>query len=144
MAHAAPASHSPIGTVLLVEDEPVERLAASEALMRAGAREVASCGTMREALAALEHLRPDVVVLDVRLADRSDGWALAELLPLFQPRAPQVIFATATPEAIPQGVAGLGTILAKPYVPEDLVALIRGRSGSLAERLRGVFSGDPA
>ena len=31
-------------------------------------------------MAALENLRPDILVLDVNLADRKDGWALAQWL----------------------------------------------------------------
>jgi CheY-like chemotaxis protein len=142
----ADASHNrtrEIGTALVVEDDPVARLALCEALRDAGARSVASCATMHEALAALDQLRPDVVVLDVRLADRHDGWALAEMFPLLGPRVPQVIFATASPQDIPPAVAALGSVLTKPFTAEELLARISDLPGpSLVGRLREAFSGE--
>lgn len=133
-----------IGNVLVLEDDPVVGLALAEALRAAGARSVETCATMYAALGTLERLTPDVVVLDVRLADRSDGWAFVELLPLLGPRGPQVIFATGSPDLIPAEIAARGTVLAKPFAPDELLALIRqGQPGpGLVERLRGAFSGN--
>lgn len=132
-----------IGHVLVLEDDPVAGLALSEALRVAGARSVTTCATMQAALDTLEERTPDVVVIDVRLADRSDGWAFVELLPMLGPRGPQVIFATASPGLIPPEIAARGTVLAKPFAPEELLAVIRDEHAApgLIERLRGAFSG---
>lgn len=59
-------------TVLLVEDEPDIRLMTMFMLEGAGHR-VVEAGTGADALDALGHQRPDLVVLDIRLPDM-EGW----------------------------------------------------------------------
>ena len=76
------------------------------------------------ALEALRRSRPDVVVLDVQLADRDDGWAIAELIDSVGPQPPRIVFSTGAPDRIPPQVAELGTVLEKPYDPRDLVRAV--------------------
>lgn len=130
----------PLGPALVVEDDPLIALWVADVLREGGADPVETCGTTEAAREALERLAPRVVVLDARLSDRDDGWAFAELLPLLGPARPQVIFATGAPETIPPHVAALGTVLAKPYAPEALLAAIapQGRGGLMA-RIRGAL-----
>jgi len=90
---AAPAA---IG-VLVVDDEAPAR----ERLVRlvgeiAGARVVAEAANGREALARAEELKPDVVLLDVRMPEM-DGIEAARHLALL-PVAPAVVFTTAYDE----------------------------------------------
>lgn len=131
------AAQHALGHVLVVEDDVILSLAIEAELLDAGAREVEICHTTDAALAALRRTRPDVIVLDVHLADRDDGWAIAELVSSVGPQPPQIIFSTGAPERIPPQVAELGAILEKPYDPRDLVRAIRtpARRGLLA-RLR--------
>jgi DNA-binding NarL/FixJ family response regulator len=71
-------------TVLIVDDHAGFRSAA-RALLEAGGFEVvgeASGGA--EAIAAVERLRPEVVLLDVQLPD-IDGFAVAARLPPYRP-----------------------------------------------------------
>src|SRR5262245_44689558 len=71
--------------VLIVDDDPVIRASLSEALADDGiAAEVAENATA--ALAALEHVSPDIVLSDVRMPD-VDGLALLKLL---RERAPSI------------------------------------------------------
>jgi CheY-like chemotaxis protein len=124
-----------LGRILVVEDDALLCLAMETALLDGGASTVECCATTEAALAALEHGRPDVVVLDVHLADRDDGWAIAELVTQLGPRPPRIVFSTASPDAIPPEIAGLGTVIEKPYSPEDLVSAVR--EVGLFGRLRG-------
>ena len=92
-------------------------------------------------MAALEQGPPDAIVLDVHLADRDDGWALAELVDLLGPKRPRIVFSTGSPEDIPPEIAELGA-----GVREALRSGAAGRSAGergqagLFARLRGAIS----
>jgi CheY-like chemotaxis protein len=113
-----------LGSVVLVEDDALIALAIEQSLLDAGASTVTICTTTAEALAALRDSRPDGLVLDVHLADRDDGWALAELVNSVGPNPPRIVFSTGAPQDIPPEIAELGPVLAKPYDPAELVAAL--------------------
>ena len=118
--------------VLLVEDDSILALALEDALLRAGAGRVTICASVEQTMRELDsEERPDAIVLDVHLADRDDGWALAELVTMLGARPPRIAFSTGSPEAIPANVAALGPVFVKPYDPDDLVgALVEdGKTG---------------
>jgi len=127
-------SRRELGHILIVEDDAVLALGMEAALLDAGASRVEICHTTEAALAALRRGRPDALVLDIQLADRDDGWALAELVDSIGPKPPRIVFSTGAPERIPPQVAGLGRVLTKPYDPADLVHAIGAR------RPRGLLS----
>lgn len=126
--------------VLVVEDDAILALTIENALLDAGVETVGHCTSTEEALDALRGGRPDVIVLDVHLADRDDGWAVAELVRTLGPDAPRIIFSTGAPEDIPEEIAALGCVLEKPYASADLVAILGQpeRSGIIS-RLRGAL-----
>jgi CheY-like chemotaxis protein len=124
--------------VLLVEDDPIVALATEGALLDAGAAEVVICPSIAETMAALEQGAAEAIVLDVHLADRDDGWALAELVELLGPRPPYIVFATGAPQDIPPEVAEMGPVFAKPYDPRELAeAVVAGARRGLIARLLG-------
>lgn len=128
--------------VLLVEDDPVLALALEGALLDAGAGEVIICPSMTAAMSALEQKSPFAVILDVHLADRDDGWALAELIDQLGPRRPRIAFSTGSPGDIPDGVRQMGAVFEKPYDPDHLAKILLGkvtRTGLIA-RLRGALA----
>ncbi|GAB5349186.1 response regulator [Alteriqipengyuania sp. 357] len=126
-----------IGPVLVVEDDAVLALAIEDALLNAGATDVVTAATTARALDTLRDRRFDTVILDVNLADRGDGWAIAELIMALGNVSPKMIFATGSPEVIPADIASLGTVLAKPYDFDELVELVATRERpSLLARLR--------
>jgi CheY-like chemotaxis protein len=126
-----------LGRVLLVEDDAILALATEQALRDAGADHVIICSTTAEALAALRGDRTDAMVLDVHLADRDDGWAIAELVSEVGPHPPRIVFSTGAPDDIPDEIAELGPVLVKPYDSSELVALLRKPPReSLLARLR--------
>jgi CheY-like chemotaxis protein len=129
-----------LGRIVVVEDDSILALALEDALLDAGASEVVLCASTERALEALEEADAAAIVIDVHLADRDDGWALAELVGQLGPKHPRIIFSTGTPEAIPPEIADMGLVLEKPYDPARLVEeLTNGvpKAGLLA-RLRGL------
>ena len=126
-----------IGPVLVVEDDAALALAVEDALLDAGARSVTLAATTQQAIDTLRDGRFETVILDVHLADRGDGWAIAELVRALGAGGPKIIFATGSPDAIPADIADLGPVLEKPYDFDQLVAHVRTRGrGSLFSRLR--------
>jgi DNA-binding NtrC family response regulator len=127
-----------LGRVLVVEDDPIIALALEAALRDAGAAEVVVCASMACTMDALERGSAAAIVLDVHLADRNDGWALAELVDLLGPKPPYIVFATGAPEDIPPEIAEMGPIFEKPYDPAQLVeVLVSGAKRGLFARLLG-------
>ena len=119
---ASPRKTRNYGPVLIVEDDAVLALAVEDALIEAGARDIAIAATTSQAIERLRDGDVETVILDVHLADRGDGWAIAEVLRALGPNAPKVIFATGSPDEIPAHVADLGPLLGKPYDFDDLLA----------------------
>jgi CheY-like chemotaxis protein len=127
--------------VLVVEDDPVLAMATEDTLRDGGVEHVVICPTTESALEALREERPDALVLDVHLADRDDGWAIAELVETLGDASPRIVFATGAPQDIPPRIAELGSVLTKPYAPAALLDALRepNRRGLLS-RLRGALS----
>jgi CheY-like chemotaxis protein len=124
IASAMESTHK-LGHILIVEDDAMLALSMEGALIDAGAAQVEICHTTDAALAALRRAPPDVIVLDVHLADRDDGWAVAELVGGIGPKPPGIVFSTGAPERIPPEIAALGPVLVKPYEPAALVRAVR-------------------
>ena len=125
----------PPARVLLVEDDAILAMALEDALTNAGTNGVTVCQTMKATMEALnDGPRPDAIVLDVHLADRDDGWAIAELVTLLGPKPPRIVFSTGSPEDIPQDIAQMGVVFEKPYDPEELVKALcmRGKTSPFA------------
>ena len=114
---AQPSSRTLPGHVLVVEDDAVLAMALEMALLDAGVEQVEISSTSEMALAALRSGQPDAIVLDVHLADRDDGWAIAELVRSLGPSGPRIVFSTGAPQDIPEEIAEMGCIMEKPYDP---------------------------
>jgi len=127
-----------LGRALIVEDDPLLAMSLEDALRDGGAERVVVCDSVAAAMAELDKLKPDILVLDVQLADRGDGWAMAELVHELSPRPPAIVFSTGAPERIPAKVAELGAVLTKPYDPQALIAVLieHRRKPGLLDRLR--------
>ncbi len=111
----------PIRTALIVEDDAVIAQAMAETMQDAGILDVRFAATTEEALAQLREGRPDALVLDVHLADRADGWSIAELVSVIGPNPPLIVFATGVPGEIPPDIARVGTVLEKPVTRQALL-----------------------
>jgi CheY-like chemotaxis protein len=130
-----------LGHALVVEDDGLIALDIAEALFEAGADPVITCASIAEAMQHLSRQVPSVLVLDVHLADRDDGWALAELATQLGGARPLVVFTTAAPGSIPPSAAMLGHVLAKPFHTDELIALVQlHKPEGLLGRIRSALS----
>ena len=126
--------------VLLVEDDAVLALTLEGALLDAGADEVVICSTMAATVVELERNPPDTIILDVHLADRDDGWALAEVVSLLGPNRPRIAFATGSAADIPPAVKAMGPVFEKPYDPQQVAeVLLSEKKTGLFARIRGAL-----
>ena len=110
-------------TILIVDDEPAIRRLLRTAIARAGYA-VVEAGSAREALAAVQIDRPQLVLLDLGLPDR-DG---LELVPLIKAAGPAVIVVSAR-DATDQKVSaldlGADDYVTKPFDTEEILARVR-------------------
>ena len=129
---------NPLSRVLIVEDDPILGMSLEDAFKDAGTREVVICQTMQATKAELEKDVPtDAIVLDVHLADRDDGWAIAEMVRMLGVKS-RIAFSTGSPESIPETIAEMGPIFEKPYDPALLVAELQsGKKRGFFSRLLG-------
>lgn len=112
-------------SALVVEDDAIVAMATEEILRAEGYDPVVVCATAKAAIDCLALLAPRVLVLDAGLADRADGWSIAELAREIVSPPPKLLFVTGSPEAIPSDIAKLGTVLAKPCTEEDFLRALR-------------------
>jgi DNA-binding NarL/FixJ family response regulator len=139
--------------VLLVDDDPLLRSGLKLMLAPEERIEVvAEAGDGDEVLAAVDHHRPDVVLMDIRMA-RLDGIAATRLVRA-QPRPPAVIVLTTfdADELVVRGLeAGAVGFLLKDSSPAEIVeAILRVHDGegmlspSVARQLIAIVAGDGA
>lgn len=117
------ASREPMPRILIVDDDRANRQLTAEVLQKAG-HTVSQAGSAHEALARCKAHRPDLVLLDLILPDRTGVDLLGELKVLWPEL--QVVFLTAYPEvrsAVEAMRRGATEYLAKPVDPEILVAV---------------------
>lgn len=113
--------------ILIVEDEFLIALVASDALSEAGHTIVGMASTYEAGIATARKERPDLAVLDVRIASARDGIDLA--LTLREELGIPAIFTTGSRDdanvvrASPAHPAGW---LLKPYTENDLIATVTG------------------
>lgn len=108
--------------ILIVEDDPLIREFVVEALRDEG-YDVIHAGTGEEALAWCKKRIADVLVTDIMLPGKVDGWEIAERCREHDPNLP-VVYATAFSPVEARPVPG-SLVLQKPYQPEDLVQAVR-------------------
>lgn len=116
--------------VLVVEDDILISDLIEDALIGGGYDVCGVARTAAEAIALGERERPDLAVIDVRLADGSDGTTVAaRLMAQF---SLGVLYATGNTDYLLATNAAGHACLKKPYRPSDVV-----RSLKIIERLIG-------
>jgi serine/threonine-protein kinase len=115
------------GTVLVVDDSRVGRMAV-ESVLKAEGHRVIDAESGEEALEVLEQMRPDLIVLDVRMPGM-DGFELCERIRgKGEFRRIPIIFLSAacSIEERSRGVqVGGDDFLRKPFEPEELAARVK-------------------
>ncbi len=134
--------------VLLVDDHPIVRAGLRALFAEDPAVEVvAEAATGEEAVALARHLRPDVVLCDLRLGDGMDGVRATAALRALDPSPAVLILTTFDRDAEVLGAveAGACGYLLKDAPPEQIAAAIRRASAGelvlspeLAARVRRV------
>jgi two-component system, OmpR family, response regulator len=118
----------PLRKILVVDDEPDLRTIAHLALRAVGGFEVAECASGTEAIARLDELGPDLVLLDVMMPGTDGPTTLAELRARAGPRAPVVVFLTARAqldEVARYEAMGAAGVITKPFDPMGLAGEVR-------------------
>ncbi len=125
--------------VVLVDDHALFRAGVRAELDRtaAGIDVVGEAGSVAEAVAAIRHLRPDVVLLDVHMADGGGAEVLRQVRACeVEPEAPEVVFLALSVSDAAEDVIAVIRAGARGYVTKT----ISGRE--LADAVRRVRSGD--
>jgi DNA-binding NarL/FixJ family response regulator len=125
--------------VVLVDDHALFRAGVRTELDRtaAGIDVVGEAGSVAEAVAAIRHLRPDVVLLDVHMPDGGGAEVLRQVRAgEAEPEAPEVVFLALSVSDAAEDVIAVIRAGARGYVTKT----ISGRE--LADAVRRVRSGD--
>jgi len=109
--------------VLVIEDEPMSAVDLESSVEGLGHKVMAVARTHAEAVKAIAHEKPGLVLADIQLADGSSGLdAVNEMLGSFQV---PVIFITAYPDRLLTGERPEPAFLiTKPYQPDTVKAIV--------------------
>lgn len=108
--------------ILVVEDDALIREFVAEALRDEGF-DVIQASTGEEALTWCKQRVADVLVTDIRLPGKIDGWQIAERCREHDPELP-VIYATGFSPVEARPVPG-SVSLQKPYEPDEMVRAVK-------------------
>jgi DNA-binding response OmpR family regulator len=112
-----------MSTVLIVEDDLLISDLLDEAVSAGGFEVCGIATTVDEAIAMGERFRPDLGIIDVRLANGGDGTVVAARLLASAPVG--ILYATGNVDyVLTTGAAG-HACLKKPYRPSEVVAALR-------------------
>jgi response regulator NasT len=126
-------SDAPARRVLIAEDEALIRLDLKEMLEEEGYDVVGEAGDGEQAIQLAEELRPDLVILDVKMP-RVDGIAAAEAIAK-QRIAPVIILTAFSQRDLVEQArdAGAMAYLVKPFQKKDLLPTIEMATSRFAE-----------
>jgi CheY-like chemotaxis protein len=108
--------------LLVVEDDPLIREIVVEALREEGF-DVICADNGEEAIELCERQVADVLMTDIKLPGKVDGWEIAERCREHDPKLP-VIYATGFSPVTPRPVPSSLT-LPKPYNPKQIVQAVK-------------------
>lgn len=119
-----PAEDKPRRTAIVAEDESLIRMDIVETLTEAGYEVVAAVGDGESAVAKTRELRPDVVVMDVKMP-QADGVTAAERIGE-ESLAPVVMLTAFSQAELVERArdAGAMAYVVKPFTPADLLPAV--------------------
>ncbi len=107
--------------VLIVEDEPMLALQLEDEILEAGHAVVGCAMTSREALDLAHDTHPDLIFMDVQLADGPTGIEAGRSLARDKYL---VVFLTGSAHELPDDMAGTAGVIDKPYTSVGLRAAL--------------------
>jgi DNA-binding response OmpR family regulator len=122
--------------VLIVEDELLIALDLEDMVQSNGMKVAGIVNSMEHALAAAPFA--DIALVDVNLSDGATGPAIGRLLA--EKFGIAVIFMTANPEVVAQGVSGTLGVVSKPVAPGVVEQSLRYAVSRLTGQLAAVPS----
>ena len=127
-------------TVVLVDDEPLIRLALAHALAESGLELIGEAANGKDALELVLDLRPDVVLMDIRLPGTS-GIQAIEQFGLLAPASRVLVLARSEQNQVVEAIiAGASGYILKTAPPEDIIRAIRATADGeavLSSRVAG-------
>jgi len=112
--------------ILLVDDDP-DQLQTRRLILEAEGHTVHSAGNQPQALAAFRQVRPDAMVMDLRLPLVEDGRTLIREVRRLSASVPIIVLSGLAADLAPWPEARMATrVLQKPFRPEDLLRLLSG------------------
>jgi AmiR/NasT family two-component response regulator len=122
--------------VLIAEDDALVAVVIEDAVRAAGGTVVGKAPDGRRAVELTETLRPDVVLMDVRMPEMG-GIEAAELIARRCPTPLVMLTVHTEPEVVAEAArAGVGAYLVKPSTPEEMsraILVARARFADLME-----------
>lgn len=127
---------------LVIEDEPGLQLGLADLLEDAG-HQVRVCGEGRVAMAQLEHIQPDLVILDLGLPD-VDGTQVLEFIHQHMPDLPVLVLTARANESdiVLSFKLGAYDYVTKPFSPRVLLARVEGLARRRKTQHTGLQLGD--
>ena len=134
-------------TVVLVDDEPLIRTALRQALTAGGLELVGEAGSGEDAIELVLDLRPDVVLMDIKLPDIPGVQAIERLCLLAPASRVLVVARTEENRVVEAIIAGASGYILKTAPPKAIIAAVRATAagesvlssqiaGKLLERIR--------
>ncbi len=119
-------------TILIAEDDSTTRWALA-ALLRAEGYQAVAVTNGREAVAAVQTIRPDLLIVDYGLPDMSGLHVVEEIAPAAGHPVALIVTGQYLSRRVREAAAGLGVrIFRKPISPPEFLDFVRDAGGGLA------------
>ena len=110
--------------ILIVEDEWITAADLKSLLDASGYEVTGIAPTGEEAIALADKTKPDVILMDIRLKGKIDGYEAAQVIKAQSDLNPAIIFLSAFSAPNLSSLGGRNSFLPKPISGESLMVLI--------------------
>lgn len=110
--------------VLIVEDEALLAMDIEAMVQDCGHQVVGEAACLADVEDMQITVAPDLAFIDIQLAHGSSGLDVSELISQRWEKA-AIVFVTANPKKIPEGIAGAFGVIPKPFTRNGLISALR-------------------